>query len=326
MTTRSLLGLAQQAAHPAVLCAALFVLSGCTADPDQRGTVGDEQRAAADSSGDVQPTAYERNLVLMTLAGDSAIVVPWLFHTQTAPGGVVREVGAWLSRGDTWESFYFDRWHTESTRAPFRIHARGPLDLVIGTGDALEAVLYQEGSRQLETVLDEPLTEWRGVQGTTFRVHRGALFLSSQRLEARVVDMTRSRRSDQPPAGDWIYLQSGPELSLVLEAPVAEPTGEVPYTGWALMGDEQLEWSDVQVRWTELRAYEDARRNIPASWEIRSPDGQLTGILSSTASHLQVGEGVGPLLPVEGLFRVRGSLTIAGDSIVVRGIVRHIQP
>jgi hypothetical protein len=140
------------------------------------------------------------------------------------------------------------------------------------------------------------------------------------------VDMSRSRRLDQPAAGDWLYLQSGADLSLVLEAPVAEPTGEVIYTGWALMGDEQLEWSDVQVRWSEVRAYEDARRPIPASWEIRSPDGELSGTLSSTASHLQIGEGDGPLLPVAGLFRVQGSLIIAGDSMVVRGIVRHIQP
>ena len=95
---------------------------------------------------------------------------------------------------------------------------------------------------------------------------------------------------------------------------------------WALMGDEQLQWSNVTVAWADLRAYEDARRDIPVSWEIRSADGSLTGTLSSVASHLGVGAGDGPLLPVEGLFRVQGDLIIAGDSIVVRGIVRHIQP
>lgn len=123
-----------------------------------------------------------------------------------------------------------------------------------------------------------------------------------------------------------MYLQGGPELSLVLEAPVAVPAGEVSYTGWALMGDEQLEWPDVQVRWSEVRAYEDARRDIPVAWEIRSLDGQLTGTLTSLAAYLQVGPGDGPQLPVAGLFRVRGDLVISGDSIVVHGMVRHIQP
>ena len=320
------LRLLQQGPPTSLLPAVLLMLGGYGPDADRSLPADAEPRVVQDTPGVPPPTAYERNLVLMTMSGDSAIVVPWLFRTESTADGVVREVGAWMSRGDAWEAFYFERWLTESTRAPFRIHPRGPLDLVIGNEGALEAVLYEEGSRQLETVLDEPLTDWRGVRGTTFRVHRGALFLSSQRLEARVVDMTRSRHLDQPAAGDWIYLQAGPDLSLVLEAPVAEPTGAVPYTGWALMKGEQLEWPDVEVRWSELRSYEDARRTIPAAWKIRSRDGQLTGTLSSTASHLQVGGGVGPLLPVQGLFRVQGSLTIAGDSIVVRGIVLHIQP
>jgi hypothetical protein len=316
----------QRGLGPTVLSVALIGVGGCTSDAERGAPTNTEQTADTGRQGTPPPTVFERNLVLMTMAGDSAIIVPWLFRTETNVDGALREVGAWLSRGDTWEPFYFERWRTGPTRAPFRIHPRGPLDLVIGNEDALEAVLYEEGSRKLETVLDEPLTDWRGVQGTTFRIHRGALFLSDRRLEARVVDMSRSRRSDQPAVGDWMYLQAGPELSLVLEAPVAEPTGEVPYTGWALMGDEQLEWSNVQVKWSELRDYEEARRNIPASWNIRSADGQLTGTLSSTASYLQVVASDGPLLPVQGLFRVQGRLTIAGDSIEVRGMVRHIQP
>jgi len=40
---------------------------------------------------------------------------------------------------------------------------------------------------------------------------------------------------------------------------------------------------------------------------------------------LRTGAGEGPLLPVEGLYQVSGSLVLAGDSIEVRGLVRHLQ-
>ena len=311
--------------RPGRLFLALLILIGACADTETRTERGSGSAAGEPGATEPDPaTRYERDIVLMTLGADSAIVVPWSFHARADAAGVQREVSGWISRGEAWESFHADRWTTGPTRAPFRIHPRGPLDLIVGNEDALEAVVYQEGARELETVLETPLTDWRSPTGSTFRIYRGALYMASQRLDARVLDVSRSYRvgGDEPP-GDWMYLQSGPELSFVFEQPVE---GDTIYGGWALLdAEEDRRWTRIRVGWSERRAYEEARRDIPNAWSIEAPGGGLRGSLRNVAASLQVGEADGPLLPVTGLFRVRGELVLEGDTVVVRGIVRHTQ-
>ena len=112
----------------------------------------------------------------------------------------------------------------------------------------------------------------------------------------------------------------------MLEAPVGIPPGSTPYIGWARLGDRELRWPRVDVEWTETRAFERARRDVPVAWSFASADGALVGTLSTVAMHLTVRAGPGPILPVEGLFQVSGTLTIDGDSYEVRGVLRHLQP
>jgi len=301
-----------------------LLLASCGAEESRPGS---SEGQAPEGSGAAEPmttTTYQREILLMTLGADSAIVVPWSFRTRADAGGVYREVGGWISRGEAWEAFHADRWSTPPSRTPFRIHPRGPLDLIVGNEDALEAVVYQEGSRELETALEAALTDWRSPTGSTFRIHRGALYMASQRLDARVLDVNRSYRAgDDDLPGDWIYLQSGPDLSFVLEQ---RAEGDSIYRGWVLLdAEEERQWSRIQVEWSERRAYEEARRDIPNAWSIVAPAGGLEGSLQTVAASLRVGEGDGPLLPVTGLFRVRGELVLEGDTVVVRGIVRHTQ-
>ena len=77
--------------------------------------------------------------------------------------------------------------------------------------------------------------------------------------------------------------------------------------------------------WSSVRSFEEARRDVPVEWEIRSLDGQLEVTLASGGMELRASAGVGPILPVEGLFQVTGSVVLAGDSLEVRGLVRHVQ-
>ena len=61
------------------------------------------------------------------------------------------------------------------------------------------------------------------------------------------------------------------------------------------------------------------------SWEIDSPEGQLQRSLSVEAPLLEASEGEGPMLPVDGLFKVGGILSLDGRDYPVQGFIRHVQ-
>ena len=77
--------------------------------------------------------------------------------------------------------------------------------------------------------------------------------------------------------------------------------------------------------WSSVRSFEEARRDVPVEWEIRSLNGELEVTIASAGMELRAVEGEGPILPVDGLFQVTGVVVLAGDSLEVRGLVRHVQ-
>ncbi|GMR13228.1 MAG: hypothetical protein BMS9Abin29_1432 [Gemmatimonadota bacterium] len=309
-----------------VVMALAVLVHGCGPD---RSSIRDEagvEPADTAPDQDFEARVYERNIVFMTTGQDSAIIVPWFFTARAHPGGVSREVRGWLARSGEWEPFFQDRWEGPPTRAPFRILPRAAMRLLVGKGDALEAILYEEGSRQLDILLNEPVADWSGTRGEVFRVNGGSMLLGGQPADGLLLDVIRAHRPADVPSGGWIFLEGGPSVTIVLEAPVGIPPGSTPYLGWARLGGRELRWPRIKVEWTETRSFERARRDVPVEWSIVSDDGALGGILTTVALLLTAGEGAGPILPVDGLFQVRGTLTIDGDSYDVRGFLRHIQP
>ncbi len=77
--------------------------------------------------------------------------------------------------------------------------------------------------------------------------------------------------------------------------------------------------------WSAVRSFEEARRDVPVEWHIRSLNGGLDVTIANAGMDLRAVAGEGPILPVHGLFQVTGSVVIAGDSLEVRGLVRHVQ-
>ena len=77
--------------------------------------------------------------------------------------------------------------------------------------------------------------------------------------------------------------------------------------------------------WRSVRSFEEARRDVPDEWELRSPNGNLVVTLVNAGMELRVAAGEGPILPVDGVFQVTGTVVLAGDSLEVRGLVRHVQ-
>lgn len=264
---------------------------------------------------------YERNIVFMTAGADSLIVVPWLFRASTSEQGVERTAEGWLARAGLWELFFSDHWDSPPTRSPFRVQPRDPMDLVIGFGNVLERIVFEEGPRELEVVLGEGMADWSGNHGETFRVHRGAALFGNLRVEGMVMDMNRVHFKDSPLPGEWMFLTGPERLAIVIEATGVPPN----HTAWGRRGDEEFRWPEVDIEWTSLQSFEEARRDIPVGWRIRSADGGLRITLRSIGMDLQVGVGEEPLLLVNGLFQVAGPLVISGDTLDVRGLVRYVQ-
>ncbi|MBW3533866.1 MAG: hypothetical protein KY453_01400 [Gemmatimonadetes bacterium] len=269
---------------------------------------------------------YDRHIVFLTPGTDSTLMVPWLISARARPGAVAREARAWLTRGGVWEPFFQERWETAPSRVPWRLLPRGRMRIVVGEADALERIVFESGPRHLETVLGPTRVEWNGRRGESYRLLDGAALLANQRIEGLILDVSRARRPEDPPSGDWALLTSGDSLQVLLAASEARPPGTAgAYQGWARLDFRELQWPRVSVSWSEARAFERARRDVPVEWRARSSDGELVAVLNVRSAQLQAGEGEGPLLPVDALFEIEGTVTIGGIEYPVRGIHRHLQ-
>lgn len=310
-----------------VLTAAAVALLGACGSPE-RAPEGSPQTPQAATPGNFRGRIYERNFVFTTLSGDSAFLVPWLMSARTRPGGVDRRARGSLARGNTWEAFYDQTWSTPPSRVPWRIIPHDNLRLVVGDGDAVEDILFSEGPRQLEVELSgAPLIEWTGARGQTYRLIDAAAYISDQRIAGMALDMARVHGSESDAEGDWAFLVSGDSLQVVLENPAAAPPGTPEACrGWARLDFRDLQWPALTIDWAEVRAYQPARQDVPVSWTVTSPDGEIEGVLQVQSAQIQAGDGPGPLLPVDALFLVSGTLRIQGGGYPVRGLFRHTRP
>ena len=302
-----------------VMCAGL-----ACAEPAPEVFVESTGAAPNDATRNFPGRSYERNFVFATVTGDSLLMVPWLFETTTQPGTVVREARGWLDRSGTWDAFFAERWETPPTRIPARILPHGSLRLVVRDGNAVDGIIYDEGTRNLELALGSVLIEWSGPRGEVFRLLDGSLYLSERRLGGIVLDMARGSSADTPRAGDWAFLASGDSLQLVLQGESEHQGEPLPtYQAWARLDFRNLQWSTLSVDWVETNAFQPARRDVPVSWTISSPEGDLQGTLEVSSADVRAGQGSGPVLPVQALFEVEGTVTIEGRTFPVRGLFRH---
>ena len=315
-----------------VLC---VLLCGCDGNAPAPPVTEEGVQPSESAERNFEDGLYERNVVFMTVGADSAIIVPWFFRASSSEEGVERVVEGWLRRMGLWEPIFRDQWSSEPTPTPSRnsrIQPRGPVDLVVDVGGALQRILFAQGQRQLEVVIEGGMSDWSGNRGETFRVHRGAALFGDQRVEGVVLDMSRARFRDGPEPGEWMFLAGPGRLAILIVSPGGSPA----YTAWGRRGEEEFRWPEVQVIWRSVMSFEEARRDVPVEWQIRSLSGDLQITLASAGldgddacrvcgMELRAVAGEGPILPVDGLFQVTGSIVLDGDSLEVRGLVRHVQ-
>lgn len=263
--------------------------------------------------------AYRRGFVFFS--GDS-VVVSWVADARSQPGGVVRRYRGWLHRGGTWDAFADAGWQSPPAREPWRMVPHGPVRLIVSEGGGLDRLVFQEPPRRLELRPGQTETEWAGPQGQVIRLGQARVSLSDRELRGTLADLSRSWSLDEEQPGDWMFLVSGDTLQAVMEQRVVG----APYHVWIQGARAEVEWPTVDVAWADTAAFEPARREVPARWLISTSDGDLTGELEVVSSDLEPGVGSGPVLPVDGLFMVRGTLTW-GDRrpVEVYGVIRHQQ-
>ena len=196
--------------------------------------------------------------------------------------------------------------------------------MLAGQEDAIGALLYEEGARALELALADVLMEWIDSRGASYRIVDASVYLGDRRVRGLALDMSRVRESERTAPGDWAFLVSGDSLQIVLESPErAEPGTEGAYRAWARLDFRDLRFGGLTMEWAEVRAFAPARQDIPVAWTLTSADGDLEGVLEVRTANLHAGEGEGPVLPVDALFEVTGTVTLEERAFPVRGLFRH---
>lgn len=311
-----------------VTCVAILSACDVQAEPTARPATSSGTRT---EDGPEVGSVYERDIVFLGREQDSLVAVPFSFSSTVATDGVDRTVRGWLYRDGSWDPFHRAEWQTDPTRTPWRILPHGPLGLVMGLEDGLEAVVFQEGPRQMDVRLGGGSDPWSGPLGETLSLQAGLMAISGTRVDGLAFELARTWRSSERPPGDWFFLVSGDSLGLVL-LDSSGPDQGPRFRAWARVWTEELQWTEVELDRVESRPFEPARREVPSRWLIRAGgvgDGvdaaELTGELWVISSLMEAGVGEGPLLPVTGLFRVGGEIDIEGQSAPVEGLARHRQ-
>jgi len=253
---------------------------------------------------------------------EDSVAAVWIMESRTLPGGVDRRTRGWLHRGGTWDPFYADAWQSPPTRVPWRIVPHGPLRIVAHEGDAIQRLFFEAPPRSNTLALGDVLIEWAGVRGEALRLQEAQLGLPGTTLRGTLADVSRHWRAEDTPPGDWALLVSGDSLQVLV---AQNREGEPETRAWARWSFRDLQWPQATLRWTGVRAFEPARRDVPAEWSITTEDGDFSAQLRSRSASLDTNEGAGPVLPVGGLFIVEGTVELSGQTLEVYGLLRHRQ-
>ncbi len=332
-----------RATLPARLRARLLVLTSTSAvaagtlacEPDQTPPVTALSEVAVDTTAvppPAPPTAgdlvFDSEFLFVSLDADSTVLVPWFFRSRVTPEGVLAEQSAWLSRAGSWETLGRSIRSAPATRSPWRIVPGETIRLVVGIEDRIQSLVLRDPPRELETSLGSLVTEWTNPGATFVRLYEGRTAFPAGQVDGFVLEVdSRWEASEEGGPGDWVFLHSGRDLQVFLQAegPIAGVGFSTRYQGWTRIALRDLPIPDLQVEWARVGAFEAARRDIPTGWMIRSPGGEVVGEVETVASHVIVGQGDGPILPLLGLFEVSGELIVEGREFSVTGMIRHVQ-
>lgn len=290
--------------------------------------------AAANDFGPV--AAFERRLLFLTpqapdltAAGFDFALLDDSLHTYRSARILVEQDSAWRTVMDT-------AWSTEPMRSAWRLVPFGPLHLLVGEGDELEA-LAVEDDPETRLILRRAIDEFSPDAGTRLQIREADLVTGDHRVTGLVLDIQMGRSIAGSGAPKTIAAASGGRLAAVLEA--ANPTAPGERVEAFIAGDALLlalgESVDGPLGWlreAQLHDVWDGARVVTndiitgdtvPDWQVLLGDGTPVGSLFTLSRHMVPlpGEAGGEV----GLSVARGWVEIRGERRQVVAVLRHVQ-
>jgi hypothetical protein len=302
----------------------LFATAGCGGVAESPGAA---EGAASQAEGGLY--RYHREYVFVSSRGESPLVVPLAFRATDRGTELERGARGWLARGGTWDRFLDETDTTGRAGGVWRVVPQGDLRITAGGPAELETIRFQRGERRLRVEFENPITAWNQGGDTRFRLLTGRLSIGAETHSGPMLEILRVERTleDGWPAGqdfDAMFLTSGDSLQIVLAERLGGSAGEAGYA-WTRSGSAEREWERAEIRWLEMRPYQEARRDIPRRWSFRIPSADLEGEVEAAGFDALLGPERAGRRAVEVRFTVQGWVEIQGERRGVAGMVRHTQ-
>jgi hypothetical protein len=297
---------------------------GCGAGGD---SPGEAEGAAAPAAAAV--FRYNREYVFLAPGPHAPLVVPFTFRATDDGAQLERVTRGWLARGATWDRFLEESGRTSRVGGVWRVVPQGDLRIVAGGPAELEALRFERGERRLRLDLEAPLTPWNQGGDTRFRLLRGRLSIGPETFTGPVLEILRVERALEdgwpaPQDFDALFLTSGDSMQFVLAEKMGG-TGDAPGYAWTRLDGRERSWERAEIRWLELRPYQDARRDVPRRWSFQIPGSGIAGELEAVGSDAILGPERGGRRAVEMRFTVEGWVQVQGRRASVAGTIRHTQ-
>jgi hypothetical protein len=311
-------------AGPLALAALLVsTVAGC-----RNGLDSPAEAEAAGQTASATLIRYNRDYVFVSPRGETPLVVPFTFRAVDQGSQLERWSRGWLARGGTWDRFLDESGVTSRAGGVWRVVPQGDLRITAGGPAELEALRFTRGERRLRLELDAPLGEWHQGGDTRFRLLSGRLALGAETISGPVLEILRVERSldDGWPATqefDKLFLTSGDSIQLLVAEGLTED--QTSAYAWTRMAGTERTWSAAEVRWLEMRPYQDARRELPRRWGFGIPAAGIQGEVEAAGFDALLGPERGGRRAVEARFTVEGWIEVYGERFPVVGMVRHTQ-
>jgi hypothetical protein len=309
----------------ALITAMLLPLTACGGAADPLGDANGPLTAPEAVAG----VRYYRELVFVGSRGDEPLVVPFSFGAAEAGSGLERTARGWLARGATWDRFLDDAFTTSAAGGVWRLVPHANLRVAAGGPAEIEALWFQEGERRLRLELEAPTSNWNQGGDARFRLVRARLLLGPETVRGSVLEKLRVERpldDGWPPGQDFdgLFLTSGDSIQLVLAESVGGEAAATSYA-WARLPAGERAWSNAEIRWLDMRPYQEARRDLPRRWTFRIPAADIEGELEAAGYDVVLGPERAGRRAVEVRYTVRGWVYIQGEQAEIVGMIRHTQ-
>lgn len=307
--------------------------------------LGDRDGDGTQDGPDAPADEYIREFVFVPIEGPDTAPAPVVLHFSTVSrvAGVERTARGWAASGADWDRLYDLSSSGPAVRQPWRIVPQGPLRLLAGMDDDVEALVVRRGRRG--SIRLEPggfVTEWSPDPGAQILLREGTLDAAADTLIGWVVDarfglVANGARSNEGAA-------TGPRPGLVgptdsVPGGTAPAAAEPGANGSAASADsaaaDTVEYPSIQRRRSSVRRLagvlaagdgallvlgagsdgstlfvwrEGATESWPVTLHTRSDAARPTLLLASPGAEPAA---VTPSVPAEGA--VRGELILPAD-------------